>query len=69
MKKFKIMLLGIVFILLGIYGSIFFGTSNGGFLIDILVCFGFFSPYIGLIIFFCGFFMKEKSNNSDDKEN
>ena len=69
MKKIKIMLLGIVFILLGIYGTFVFGTANGGFYANLLACFGLFSPYVGLIIFFCGFFMKEKPNNSDDKEN
>ena len=69
MKKIKIMLLGIVFILLGIYGSSFFDTSNGDFFVDLFIGFGLFSPFVGLIIFFCGFFMKEKPNNSDDKEN
>ena len=67
MKKIKLMLLGIVFLLLGNYGIITCISTNGtgGFYVDLLACLGIFSPFIGLIIFFYGFFIK---NKSDDEE-
>ena len=68
MKKIKTMLLGIVFILLGIYGTSMFGASNAGLYVDFLVCLGLFSPHIGLIIFFYGFFKKEKAEEKTEED-
>ena len=68
MKKIKTMLLGIVFILLGIYGTSMFDTTGGGYYVHLLIYFGLFAPPIGLIIFLFGFFMKEKPEESNDLE-
>lgn len=68
MKKIKTMLFGIVFILLGIYGTSMFGASNAGLYVDFLIGLGLFSPYIGLIIFFYGFFKKETIEQNSKTE-
>lgn len=54
MKSIKLMLLGISFLLLGIWGA-FIGVNNGGMMFSYI---GMFSPLIGFIFIVAGLYSK-----------